>query len=67
MFLDRLQNCVCKAADPSLSDSFKPLARCRDDAILSLFYRYCFEKCFTEIVELVSFLLFYSWPTQYTG
>ena len=65
--LDRLQNCVCKAVDPSLSDSLKPFTRCRDVAILSLFYRYCFEKCFTELIELVPFLLFYSRSTRYAG
>ena len=58
--LDRLQNCVCKAVDPSLLDQLKPLARCRNVANLSLFYRYCSEKCFTELIELVPFLLFYS-------
>ena len=65
--LDRFQNCVCKAVDPSLSDSLKPLAHCRDVAILSLFYRYCFEKCSTELIELFSFLLFYSGSARHAG
>ena len=64
---DRFQNCVCKAVDPSLSDSLKPLAHCRDVAILSLFYRYCFEKCSTELIELVPFLLFCSRSAPYAG
>ena len=63
---DRFQNCVCKAVDPSLSDSLKPLAHCRDVAILSLFYRSCFEKCSTELIELFSFL-FYSRSAWYAG
>ena len=65
--LDRFQNCVCKAVDPSLSDSLKPLAHCRDVAILSLFYRHCFEKCSTELIELFTFLLFYSRSARYAG
>ena len=64
---DRFQNCVCKAVDLPLSDSLKPLAHCRDVAILSLFYRYCFEKCSTELIELVPFLLFCSRSAPYAG
>ena len=38
---------------PSLAASLEPLARCRNIASLSLFCRYYFGRCSSELVQLV--------------
>ena len=51
--LDKLQNHICRIVGPSLADSLEPLAHCRNVASLSLFYRYYFGRCSSEMARLV--------------
>ena len=55
--LDQLQKWICRAVDFSLATSLEPLAHRRNIASLSLFYRYCFGRCSSELAQLV-FLFF---------
>ena len=43
---------ICRTG-PSLAASLEPLAHHRDVASLSLFYRYYFERCSSELAQLV--------------
>ena len=51
--LDKLQKQICKTVSPSLATSLEPLPHCRNVASLSLFYRYYFGRCSSELAELV--------------
>ena len=51
--LDKLQKQICRTVGPSLAASSEPLAHCRNVASLSLFYRYCFGRCSSELCEMV--------------
>ena len=51
--LDKLQKLICRIVGPSLADSLEPLAHRRNVAGLSLFYRYYFGRCSSELAELV--------------
>ena len=51
--LDKLQKRICRTVGPSLAASLEPLAHRRKVASLSLFYRYYFGKCSSELVQLV--------------
>ena len=51
--LDKLQKRICRIVGPSLAASLEPLAHRRNVASLSLFYRYYFVRCFSELVQLV--------------
>ena len=52
--LDKLQKQECRTADPSLAASLEPLvARHRNLASLSLFSRYYFDRCSSELDQLV--------------
>ena len=53
--LDKLQNLICRTVGPSLAACLEPLAHCRNIASLSLFYRYYFGSCSSELAELVPF------------
>ena len=57
--LDKLQKWICRAAGPSLAASLEPLAHRRNVASLSLFYRYYFGRCSSELAQLVP--LRFSW------
>ena len=50
--LDKLQKRICKTVGPSLATSFEPLAHRRNAASLSLFYRYYFGRCSSELAQL---------------
>ena len=50
--LDKLQKRICRTVGPSLAASLEPLAHCRNVASLSLFYRYYFGRCSSELVQL---------------
>ena len=52
--LDMLQKQICRTVGPTLAASLKPLAHCRNVASLSLFYRYYFGRCSSELAELVA-------------
>ena len=50
---DKLQKRICRTVGPSLDASLEPLAHRRNVASLSLFYRYYFGRCSSELAELV--------------
>ena len=64
--LDKLQKQICRTVIPWLAASLEPLLHCQSVARLSLFYRYYFGRCSSELAQLV--LLSYSWgrPTCYS-
>ena len=51
--LDKPQKRICRAVGPSLAASLEPLAHCRNAASFSLFYRYYFGRCSSELAQLV--------------
>ena len=51
--LDKLQKRICRIVGPSLAASLEPLAHRRNVASLSLFYRYYFGRCSSEVAQLV--------------
>ena len=51
--LDKLHKRICRTVGPSLAASLEPLAHRRNVASLSLFYRYYFGRCSSELAELV--------------
>ena len=51
--LDKLQKRICRIDGPSLAASLEPLAYRRNVASLSLFYRYCFSRCSSDLSQLV--------------
>ena len=51
--LDKLQKRICRTVAPSLAASHEPLAHCQNVASLSLFYRYYFGRCSSELAQLV--------------
>ena len=51
--LDKLQKRICRTVGPSLAASLEPLAHRWNVASLSLFYRYYFGKCSSELAQLV--------------
>ena len=53
--LDKLQKRICTTVGPSLAASLEPLAHCGNVASLSLFYKYYFGRCSSELAQLVPF------------
>ena len=51
--LDKLQKQIWKGVGPSLAASLEPLAHRQNVASLSIFYRYYFGICSSELTELV--------------
>ena len=51
--LDKLQKWICRTFHPSLAASLEPLAHRRNVASLSLFCRYYFGRCSSELAQLV--------------
>ena len=51
--LDKLKKQICRTVGPSLAASLEPLAYRRNVASLSLFYRYYFGRCSSELAQLV--------------
>ena len=51
--LDKLQKRICRTVGPSLAASLEPLAHRRNVASLSLFCRYYFGRCSSELAQLV--------------
>ena len=52
-WLDKLQKQICRTVGPSLAASLEPLAHRRNVGSLSLFYRYYFGRCSSELAQLV--------------
>ena len=55
--LDKLQKRICRTVGPALVASLEPLAHHQHVASLSLFYRYYFGRCSSELAQLVPFLI----------
>ena len=51
--LGKLQKQICRTVGPSLAASLEPLAHRRNVASLSLFYRYYFGRCSSELAQLI--------------
>ena len=51
--LDKLQKRICRAVGPSPAACVEPLTHCRIVTSLSLFYRYYFGRCSSELAQLV--------------
>ena len=51
--LDKLQKWICRTAGPSLAASLEPLAYRRNLCSLSLFCRYYFGRCSSELTQFV--------------
>ena len=51
--LYKLQKWICRNIGPSLAASLEPLGHRRNVACLSLFYRYYFGRCPSELAQLV--------------
>ena len=51
--LDKLQKRICRIAGASVAASLEPLAHRRNVANSSLFYRYYFGRCSSELAQLV--------------
>ena len=62
--LDKLQKRICRTVGPSLAASLEPLAHHQNVASLSLFYRYYFGRCSSELAQLVPLPV--SRPTRYS-
>ena len=58
-FLDKLQKQICRIARSSLTASLEPLAHRRNLASLSLFYRYYFGRCSSELFLRDVYSLFF--------
>ena len=65
-FLDKLQKRMSRTVAPSLATSLEPLALRRNVANLSLFYRYYFGKCSSELAQLVPLPFSPGRPTRYS-
>ena len=64
--LDKLQKRICRTVSPSFPASLEPLAHRRKAASLSLFYRYYFGKCSSELAQLVPLLFSRGRSTRYS-
>ena len=54
--LDKLQKWICRAVVPSLAASLEPLAHRQNVASVTLFYRYYFGRCSSELTQLLPLL-----------
>ena len=57
--LEKLEKWICRTVGPSLAASLEPLAHHQNVTSLSLFYRYYFGRCSSELAQLVP--LPFSW------
>ena len=64
--LDKLQKRIHRIVDPSLADSLEPLAHCWNVASLSVFYRYYFGRCSSELAQPVPLLFSQGRSTSYS-
>ena len=65
--LDKLQKWICRTVGPSLAASLEPLAHRQNKASLSLFYRYYFGRCSSELAQLVPLPYSRGRSTHYSG
>ena len=66
IMLDKLQKRICMTVGPSLAAFLEPLAHRRNVTSLSLFYRYYFGRCSSELAQLVPLLYFRGRSTRYS-
>ena len=64
--LDKLQKWICRTVGPSLAASLEPLAHRRNVTSLSLFYRYYFGRCSSELGQLVPLPFFRGRSSRYS-
>ena len=64
--LDKLQKRISRIVGPSLAASLEPLAHHWNVASLSLFYRYYFGRCSSELAQLVPLCLSCGRSTRYS-
>ena len=64
--LDKLGKRICRTVGPSLAASLEPLAHRWNVASLSLFYRYYFGRCSSELAQLVPLPFFRGRSTRYS-
>ena len=60
--LDKLQKRICRIIGPTL----EPLAHCQNVASLSLFYRYYFGRCSSELAQLAQLPFSHGRSTHYS-
>ena len=63
--LDKLQKWIFRTVGPSLDTSLEPLVYCRNVASLTLFCRYYFGRCWSELAQLVPLSFFWGSSTRY--
>ena len=51
--LDKLQKRICRTVGLSVAASVEPSAHSRNVASLSLFYRYYFGRCLSELAQVI--------------
>ena len=64
--LDKLQKRICRIVGPSLAASLEPLAHRGNVASLSLFCRYYFRRCSSELAQLVPLRFCRAGSTRYS-
>ena len=64
--LDKLKKRICRIVGPSLAASLEPLAHCRNVTRLSLFCRYYFGRCCSEMAQLVPLSFFRGRSTRHS-
>ena len=64
--LDKLQKGICRTVGPSLAASLELLAHRRDVASLSLFYKYYFGRCSSELAQLAPLPISRGRSTRYS-
>ena len=64
--LDKLQKRICRIVGPSLAASLEPLTHHRNVASLSLFYRYYFGICSSELAQVLPLPFSRGMSTRYS-
>ena len=64
--LNKLQKKICSTIGPSIAAFLEPLANCQNVASLSLFCRYYFGKCSSELAQLVPLRFSLGRSTRYS-
>ena len=65
-FLDKQEKQICRTVGPLIATSLEPLAHGQNVASSSLFYRYHFGRCSSELAELVPFSFYRGRSTCYS-
>ena len=65
-YVDMLQKWIYRTVGPSLAACLEPLAHRKNVSSLSLFYRYYFGRCSSELPQLVPILFSHGRSTCYS-